>query len=738
MILRRLLGALGVLSCLCLNPLHAGGPKVHVVVGPNAPGLEKFAAKELAAQFQQLFEAQVTISDELPAGAGHLILLGSPVTNPAIPKAGWPKLTDQGHLLRTVDVSGRKTLLVGGGSPVATLWAAYELGHRFGVRYLLDGDVFPAEQPPFKLTGFDTVMEPTLRLRTWRTINDFAIGPESWGLADQKKLLGQLAKLKFNRIMLAVYPWQPFAHYEFKGVKKQTGMLWYGYRYPVGGDTAGRGAFKGAAEFINPDFEGKTTYSDRTQAGVALARGIIDHAHDLGMSAALSISPLEFPKEFAAVLPKAKVIHGLENLTVGPGPLQPPDDPLFKELVTTQIRAYLDTYPTIDAMYLSLPEFPDWIEHHAKAWQRLDERTGVAKVADLRQLIDSARNRKLTASGDRGVRSLQGNITALAFFHHLLDDANLMKRKDGRTVEVTIADVDPALLPVLDRVLPKGVHALNFIDYTARRVAANTHLLQPTKAPSSLILTLADDNVGVLPQLATRSLHPLLGEMRKHGWQGFSTRYWIPGDLHPTVHYLARASFDAKLTPQAAYEDLIDPICGEGVSPRLIKAFDMIEKATETIDQNDLGFSFPVPGMMMRHYSADPLPPWWKTVSDLYAGAMDEVYRGNTRARDGVKARPYLVYYAKRLEFAYFYMTSLESLRLAGQAKAKGDTKKQIEKLQAATEALYDGLSAYSEVARDQSDRGVIAVLNEYGYRPLRQELATVKKAAGARRGLQE
>jgi len=281
-------------------------------------------------------------------------------------------------------------------------------------------------------------------------------------------------------------------------------------------------------------------------------------------------------------------------------------------------------------------------------------------------------------------------------------------------------------------VLPRGASALHFVDYTARRIAAHKETLGQVSTkttPSSLILTLADDNVGVLPQLATHSLHSLVGELRKHGWQGFSTRYWIVGDLDPAVQYLARASFDAKATPQAVYEDYITAICGEGVAERLIKALDMIEKATETIDQNDLGFTFPVPGMMMRHYNADPLPPWWKKVQDLYAGAMDEVYRANTRARDGVKARPMMVYYAKRLEFAFFYMTSLEALRQAGQAKAKGDTKTQIEKLQAATEALYDGLSAYSEVARDQCDRGVIAVLNEYGYRPLRKELTAAKKS---------
>jgi hypothetical protein len=658
-------------------PLRAGGPKVHVVISPDAPRLEQFAAKELAALFQQLFEAEVSITKQTPAAAEHLIFLGSPATNSALQEhAGstWPKLSDQGHVLRSTGKDGKSALIVGGGSPAATLWAVYELGQRFGMRYLLHGDVPPATPPTLKLTGFDVVLEPSLRLRAWQTIDAGPAGLESWGLADQKKLLGQLAKLKFNRVVLAVHPWQPFAHYEFKGVKKQTGLLWHGRRYPVGGDTAGRGAFKGATLFTNPDFEGKTTYDDMTKAGVTLARGIIDTAHQLGMTAGIAIAPFEFPKEFAAVLPKAFMTPGREKLTIGPEPAVAQDDPALKDLAATQIRAYLDTYPAINSLYLSLPASqasPQWIERHAKAW---------------------------------------------------LDDPKLLKRKDGGKVDLTIAGVDPLLVPEPDGVAPKGA----FIQYDT----ANKDLLRPAKTPSSVVLTLADDQLGILPQLATRRLHPLLQDLPMHRWQGFTTRCYVPGDLHATVHYLARASFDPKLTPQAAYEDLIDPICGEGVSQRLTKGLDMIEKATETIAQNDPNFAFPTPGMMMRHYSAEPLPPWWKTVRDLYAGAMDEVYRANTRARDGVKARPYMVYYAKRLEFAFFYMTSLEAVRLAGQAKAKGDVKTQLEHLQAATEALYDGLSAYSEVARDQSDRGVIAVLNEYGYRPLRKEMDVAKKTA--------
>jgi hypothetical protein len=715
------------------NCLHAAELRVDVVIGKQAPALEKFAARELAGQLKKLFGAQVQVSNSIREAGKHCILLGSPATNPAIKYVmvdGWPKLSDQGQLLRSIDSDGYKTLVVGGGSPVATLWAVYELGQRFGIRYLLHGDMYPLKPGALKLTGFDILLEPSLRTRTWRTVNDFAIGPESWGLAEQRRVIGQLAKLKFNRIMLSFYPWQPFVHFEFKGVKKQTAVLWYGYRYPVSGDTAGRAVFGDVKEFTNPDFAGKTTYEEKTAAGIALARGIIDAAHKLGMTAGIAISPLEFPREFSKALPGAKVIYGLENMTVGPGPKQPPDDPLIKALAATQIRAYLTTYPKIDALYLTMPEFPDWIEHYQKAWKRLDWRTGIGKVVTLEQLTETARKRKLIASGDRGVRALRGNLVGLDFFHTLLSDPDLLKRKDGGKVTPVMVEVDTALYPVLDKVVPRGSHTLNLVDYTARRVAANKDLLAKVparKIKSSLIFTLADDNVGVLPQLYAGDLHTLVAELRKHGWDGFSTRYWMIGDMDPIVYYLSRASFDAKMTPHAAYAELFTPFCGAGVTGRLEKVFGMIEKATALIDKNDIGFTFPVPGVVMKHYTGKgPPPAWWKEVRDIYTRAYEEVLRASTRSHQ--RGRPLLHYYEKRLEFAMEYMSSVEALRLAGQAKSKRDSAKQLEHLEKSVEAMYNGLSALGEVARDNSDRGVIAVLNEYGYRPLKKEFETVEK----------
>jgi len=76
---------------------------------------------------------------------------------------------------------------------------------------------------------------------------------------------------------------------------------------------------------------------------------------------------------------------------------------------------------------------------------------------------------------------------------------------------------------------------------------------------------------------------------------------------------------------------------------------------------------------------------------------------------------------------AFNYMNCVTALRKAGIAKRGGDAEAHAQQLQAAVEALHDALNAQAAVARGNSDRGVIAVLNHYGYRPLKQELETLE-----------
>ena len=528
--------------------------------------------------------------------------------------------------------------------------------------------------------------------------------------------------MKFNRILVSVYAWQPFVDYKFRGVQRQTALHWFGEVLKVDGDTPGRAVFKGAKIFENPDFVGLTTYKQKVAAGKKLITGVIDVSHALGMTVGLSTSVLEFPKEFADALPGSAKVHQLKSLTIGPGAKHKPDDPILGRLIATRIRAFLKTYPGLDALYVSVPEFPEWNAHAETAWAELNQRQDLGD-ATLAKLVASARNRKLIAKGDRGEASIKGNVVGMAFFCRLFDDGKLLKRADGSKVELVIRQPDPALFPILDRVLPTGAGTLNFVDYTARRIAESKELLAQLpakKVKASLIMTLADDNVGVLAQSTTQHIDTLVREIRKLGWDGFSTRYWIPGELDSTVHYLSRASWDPKTTRVSAHHDLWEGILGNRAgSERLLIGWNHLEDATHTLDKNAIGFGFPVPGMFLKHNSPGDPPKWFDDVNDHYTQWMIELYRvqGAPLHRNGGKQL--LFYYAKRSEFNVAYLGAVKALKAAATARKAKDLDTAIEQMETAMDQLNGAITSLADVAQGQSDRGLIATLANFAYRPL-------------------
>ncbi|MCP5110542.1 MAG: hypothetical protein GY953_06870, partial [bacterium] len=74
---------------------------IAIVVGPEADGLQRFAAEELRNYLRRLFDVPVEISEEKPKESAACIYLGL-VSDPHIRQAGprLPDLSDQGHLVR--------------------------------------------------------------------------------------------------------------------------------------------------------------------------------------------------------------------------------------------------------------------------------------------------------------------------------------------------------------------------------------------------------------------------------------------------------------------------------------------------------------------------------------------------------------------------------------------------------------------------------------------------------------
>jgi hypothetical protein len=214
----------------------------------------------------------------------------------------------------------------------------------------------------------------------------------------------------------------------------------------------------------------------------------------------------------------------------------------------------------------------------------------------------------------------------------------------------------------------------------------------------------------------------VVGALAKYKLNGFSTRYFIPGDLDPALHYLSRASFDPKITARDAHNELFTATTGkQSVADRLWQAFAEMEKATDLIDKNDPGFAYPSADMITKHIKAEPAPSWWKDVTTHYVNASGEFYRAHDAADP--RSRKLLFYLAKRSEYVLEYLAAVEAARAAAIAKKAGKMEEAATQLDTAVEQMYNALDTLSDIARDQSDRALIAVLAEYAYRPLVKEV---------------
>ena len=648
-------------AALCSEVI--AGPRVDIVIGEKAPALERLAADELSSQLKLVYEADVKIASTALADAPHVIFVGSPATNAGMKPfaAQWPsgdkKLTDQGHLLRSVTHNNRPALLIGGGSPVATYWAVAEFGHHLGIRSLLFGDLDPISPPEFKLEGIDVVLEPQHREREWHFRNRGPMDSGSWSVEEHRRVLQQLAKLKFNRVSINVRASQPFVHFEFGGVARKSEGLW-GFRenvYPVSGDTSGRKVFGGAKEFENPSFATAKTYEARIAAGKQHLTGIIEAARAVGMSVRLQLGADWFPQDFRAFVKEPDGIQGHDGPYVVADETEFVRDEKILELARTQLRAYLNTYPGIDGIDL---EF----------------RADHVSQKDLRRLFP---------------------------------DLNFWRRADGRDLAV--------------RVRANGFPWRAFVPFDQLDQRDVSEVAQP-------MILLTEREEEFLPSSPVD--FPEKFEMaRQRGANNYVVDPDGISDIDLPVYWLSRRSFGSGLTFEQTCREVIDPTCGEGVADRVLTAFQRNHQAEQLMQRLPFGGGMVGPVSFRQiEQIVSKNPEKLTAAADDYLNAMNEMYRANTRAREG--GRAFTLYWARRFEFALEYLSFAQAVQKASAAETAKDATTQIAELEKGIESLNNGLNAMAAIARSNSDRGLIAVLNKYGYRPLKQKLAEAEAAA--------
>ena len=156
---------------------------LEVVVPKEADELEQFAAAELHRYLERLFGVAVRIESSPSGTADSVLVLGTSghISISCLGETPMPHLSDQGFLLRKTTCLKKPAMAIVGGSPAALLWGVYELVERYGVTYLLGGDVYPEKRQAFYVPEINQVFEPTFKARWFKTMGDFAMGMEGWG-----------------------------------------------------------------------------------------------------------------------------------------------------------------------------------------------------------------------------------------------------------------------------------------------------------------------------------------------------------------------------------------------------------------------------------------------------------------------------------------------------------------------------------------------------------------------------
>lgn len=716
-------------ACLLLVPsLVRGGSASHVrvavVVGKHAPPIEQFAARELTRYLAVLFGIRAEAAVPSDCSKCFAFLVGNPSTNPAVAAAigsHFPRVGEQGIVLRPV--RGGHSFITAGGSPRGTLWAVYALVERWGVHYLLHGDILP-KRAEFRPPTFDIVQEPVFRIRQWRVVNEFAMGPASWGIADYRPVLDQLAKLRFNRILIYVWPHQPFLDYATHGIARSSATMFFGFHFPITPDMAGRRLFGSRPEFWNPDLPLDGSYREFHEAAREHLRKLIAYARQRGMTCVLGLTATEFPPEFAPLFKDPQKVHQVGGQTIVPGSKTDIDDPILADLSRAVLNSAVTTYPNVQYIDLGMQEWRQWIAEYRRAWNGLDKKYHLGGEKNLAKILAAAHNRSNYYGAGRAEDEVKGDIVSIYFYDHLLSHRGGL----ARPTKFVLDSVAEELFPYLDRMAPWASETLNSVDYTPARILRRRETLRQIAAgrlPAALIYTLQDDNVGILPQLETGSLHKLDIELRRDGWVGFSTRYWLIGEQDPCVAYLAKAAWKADTTPEQVYRDQLRAVCGAGCVEPMLGAFQELEAATHELELHALGITFPVPGMAMKFWKRGAIQPEFINIRQRYERALK--FAEAASAKQSGTNREYVNYYVGRLRFGVLYFRMIAAMRKGATAEARGDRDGALREARLAHDLARQSIEEYARVARDQSDRGAIATLDEFVDRPLKDKVQALK-----------
>ena len=326
--------------------------EVAVVVSPNATGVEKLAASELATHLAVLYPSvRFPVRDQ--AASGARVLLGTPASLPeSLRSLESAKLeTPESFSITTLPSKSAPVAVVAGADPRGVLFGVYALLEKLGFGFYLSYSTNPpARYGPFTVDGWAFTDRPLASTRLVFNWHNFLSGCSTWNLSDWQMWITQASRMRFNTIMVHAYGNNPMFSFTHNGVRKPTGYLSTTARGRDWGTQHVldvRSIVGGAQLFDGPVFganAGMVPENETAPAATSLMQKVFQSAAARGMGVTFALdvdTETSNPQNIIASLPPTAkfAVRGVQLVN--------PETPEGRAYYRSQVQQLLETYPEI-------------------------------------------------------------------------------------------------------------------------------------------------------------------------------------------------------------------------------------------------------------------------------------------------------------------------------------------------------------------------------------------------------
>ncbi|MGO8731378.1 MAG: alpha-glucuronidase family glycosyl hydrolase [Terriglobia bacterium] len=655
----------------------------------------QFVGKELQRYLEAFSGAKLEIltpeeARKRPKDWGW-ILVGGPQANELVREAvsrrlvNFEGLKPEGFILRTTRLEGRRVLVVGGNEEAASMYAAYDLLERYGAVFLLTGDILPEKKADLEFRDFDVRSDPAFRRRGF-LVSFIYPNRSIMSMQDEREFLDQMAKMKMNYLQIFWFPYEPWLKYEYRGeakwmgdvARKETGyVLWardFG-SFMTSEMKVGREHFKKVGVYPRlapPEFQQIENNEQAFEAAQKYLHEVIAYAASRKIKVWLDV-------DATSVVPNlARYTTRTLTLPFHPifGTFMCPDNPVSLELNENRLNSLVRTYSDAEGFFLYLPEAYPVCNQDGKDRQFYQ---------NLRSQYPGEAEARAAFTGDiaqDNATVIDSNSGSVYFVQNFMEARDRM----APGVKLGIGGLGRLYLwPNLHKMFPASVP---FTDMESRAIWT------PTGVPMEMfggmgerentLLNRIDDDSDMLGMQFNVNLYykdRVLEGGLKYGLAGFASQMNRARGTETNTKYMADGEWNPHLTPQEFYRDYASRIFGERALPRVLKAFQTLEKNEEYLGWTGRGnFSCcgpPEELSVAYQYSKQPNPfdgprlrGWRPYITRLhnqiaaYTGSIEmlqEALAGLQSARSDVapSARAYLAFLTNRTEAYILHLQTL-------------------------------------------------------------------------------